>query len=79
LNRLNYFKQLNAPILAGVSRKSMLSKLLDIDASEALNATTAANMLALVGGASILRVHDVKEAIQAVKIYKKYIEAEESE
>ena len=79
LNRLNYFKQLNAPILAGVSRKSMLSKLLDINASEALNATTAANMLALVGGASILRVHDVKEAIQAVKIYKKYIDAEESE
>jgi len=74
LSKLTYLKQLNVPILAGVSRKSMLSKLLGIDASEALNATTAANMLALVGGASILRVHDVKEACQTVEIYKKYIE-----
>ncbi|ADQ80063.1 Dihydropteroate synthase [Paludibacter propionicigenes WB4] len=74
LSKLAYFKQLNVPVLAGLSRKSMLSKLLGIDASEALNATTAANMLALIGGASILRVHDVKEAVQAVEIYKKYIE-----
>ena len=74
LSKLTYFKQLNVPVLAGLSRKSMLSKLLGIDASEALNATTAANMLALIGGASILRVHDVKEAVQTVEIYKKYIE-----
>lgn len=79
LSRLEYFKQLNVPILAGVSRKSMLSKLLEIDATEALNATTAANMLALLGGASILRVHDVKEAVQAITIYKKFIEAKESD
>jgi dihydropteroate synthase len=79
LGKLEYFKQLNVPILAGVSRKSMLTKLLGIDATEALNATTAANMLALIGGASILRVHDVKEAFQAIAIYKKYMEANESE
>lgn len=74
LSKLEYFKQLDVPLLAGVSRKSMLTKLLEIDSTEALNATTAANMLALVGGASILRVHDVKEAQQAVAIYNKYID-----
>ena len=74
LNKLPYFKELNVPLLAGLSRKSMLTKVLGIDATEALNATTAANMLALVGGASILRVHDVKEAMQTVNIYKKYLE-----
>jgi dihydropteroate synthase len=75
LSNLHYFKELNVPILVGISRKSMLTKLLKIDADEALNSTTAANMLALMGGASILRVHDVKEAIQTIAIYKKYIEA----
>jgi dihydropteroate synthase len=58
--------------MAGLSRKSMLYNLLGIDATEALNATTSANMLALMGGASILRVHDVKEAMQAIAIYNKY-------
>ena len=52
----------------------MLTKVLGIDATDALNATTAANMLALMGGASILRVHDVKEAVQTISIYKKYLE-----
>ena len=75
LNRLEYFNLLNVPILAGMSRKSMLTKLLGIDGNEALNATTAANMLALMGGASILRVHDVKEARQTIEIYNKYFEA----
>jgi len=74
LNKLEYFQQLNVPVLAGISRKSMVSTVLKIDANEALNATTAANMLALIGGASILRVHDVKEAIQAIGIYKNYIQ-----
>ena len=74
LNKLEYFQQLNVPILAGLSRKSMITKPLGIDSNDALNATTAANMLALQGGASILRVHDVKEAIQAITIYKKYTE-----
>ncbi|MDR0811364.1 MAG: dihydropteroate synthase, partial [Paludibacter sp.] len=68
LSKLSYFQELNVPILAGISRKSMLCKLLDIEPKDALNATTAANMLALAGGAKILRVHDVKEAKQAVKI-----------
>jgi len=72
LKKLSYFKELNVPILAGLSRKSMIYKLLDTDAEGALNGTTAANMLALMGGASILRVHDVKEAFQAVEIYKAY-------
>jgi dihydropteroate synthase len=74
LNKLEYFQQLNAPVLAGISRKSMVSSVLNIEATEALNATTAANMLALIGGASILRVHDVKEAMQTISIYKKYSE-----
>ena len=75
LNKLQYFNLLNVTILAGMSRKSMLTKLLGIDGNEALNATTAANMLALMGGASILRVHDVKEARQTISIYNKYFEA----
>ena len=72
LNKLQYFKELNVPILVGLSRKSMLYNLLGIDVTEALNATTAANMLALIGGASILRVHDVKEAKQAISIFEKF-------
>lgn len=72
LNRLSYFQQLNVPILAGLSRKSMLYNVLGTDAANALNATTAANMLALVGGASILRVHDVKEAAETIRIFNQY-------
>ena len=68
LKNLSYFKNLDAPILAGVSRKSMLYKTLNISAKEALNATTAANTIALLNGANLLRVHDVKEAVEAVKI-----------
>jgi dihydropteroate synthase len=68
LKNLSLFKSLDAPILAGISRKSMLYKTLDITALQALNATTSANTIALLNGASILRVHDVKEAIEAVKI-----------
>lgn len=68
LKNLALFKSLDAPILAGVSRKSMLYKTLDISAQEALNATTSANTIALLNGATILRVHDVKEAMEAVKI-----------
>lgn len=73
LKHLDVFKQLDKPILVGVSRKSMLYKLLDITQENALNATTAANMIALQNGANILRVHDVKEAMQCVKIYNKTI------
>ena len=75
LNKLHYFKELKMPILVGLSRKSMLYKTLDIEPADALNATTAANVLALQGGASILRVHDVKEAMQAIKIHKSYMQS----
>jgi len=73
LKNLELFKSLDAPILAGVSRKSMLYKTLDISAQEALNATTSANTIALLNGANILRVHDVKEAIEAIKIVEQVI------
>lgn len=68
LKNLSLFNSLDTPILAGISRKSMLYKTLDISAKEALNATTSANTIALLNGANILRVHDVKEAVEAVKI-----------
>jgi dihydropteroate synthase len=71
LKNLALFKSLDVPILTGISRKSMLYKTLDISAQEALNATTSANTIALLNGASILRVHDVKEAVEAVKIVQK--------
>ena len=68
LKNLALFKNLDAPILAGISRKSMLYKPLEITAKTALNATTSANTIALLNGANILRVHDVKEAMEAIKI-----------
>ncbi|MDP2069039.1 MAG: dihydropteroate synthase [Lutibacter sp.] len=68
LTHLELFKNLETPLLAGLSRKGMLYKPLNITADAALNATTAANTVALLHGASILRVHDVKEAVEAVKI-----------
>lgn len=69
LNRLSEFNILGCPILIGLSRKSMLTKPLGITADEALNATTASNVLALDRGAAILRVHDVAAACQARDIY----------
>jgi dihydropteroate synthase len=72
LKNLNIFKNLNVPILAGLSRKSMIYKSLGITAEESLNGTTALNMISLMNGASILRVHDVKEAVQTIQLYKRY-------
>ena len=69
LQNLDVFKMLDKPMLVGVSRKSMLYKLLETTPENALNATTAANMIALQNGAHILRVHDVKEAMECVKIF----------
>lgn len=69
LSKLEELKSLGMPILAGLSRKSMIYKTLGVDASEALNGTTALNMVALKNGANILRVHDVKEAVECVKLY----------
>jgi dihydropteroate synthase len=73
LRNLKLFEVFNSPILAGLSRKSMLCKPLGITPDDALNATTAANMLALQGGAHILRVHDVKEAVQTIKIAERFL------
>ncbi|MDO3694339.1 dihydropteroate synthase [Wenyingzhuangia sp. chi5] len=69
LKNLDYFQQMELPVLTGVSRKSMLYKPLDITSQEALNATTIVNTIALQKGTQILRVHDVKEAVEAVKIF----------
>ena len=71
LQKLPYLQQLGYPLLAGISHKSMLYKLLDVDAAHTLNATTVANTIALMNGANILRVHDVKEAVEAIKIVEK--------
>lgn len=69
LNRLDSFKVFQLPVMAGLSRKSMIWQALDIEAKDALNGTSVANTMALLGGADILRVHDVKEAVEAVKIF----------
>lgn len=68
MQQLSLFKALECPILVGISRKSMLYKLLGTSPEEALNATSVLNTFALLQGADILRVHDVKEAIECVKI-----------
>ena len=68
LRDLAVFNMLDCPTLAGVSRKSMICKVLGVKPAEALNGTTAVNTLALLGGAHILRVHDVKEAREAIEI-----------
>ena len=70
LKHLDLFQQLGCPLLVGFSRKSMLYKLLGTTPSEALNATTVVNTLALTKGARILRVHDVKEAKECIEIFK---------
>ena len=74
LKNLSVFKMLNKPILAGLSRKSAIYKTLDIPVSEALNGSTVLHTLALQNGANILRVHDVKEAREAVVLFQKYSE-----
>jgi len=68
MQQLALFKALECPILVGISRKSMIYKLLDTTPEEALNGTTVLNTFALLHGADILRVHDVKEAVECVKI-----------
>ena len=69
LNKMNLLENLELPILAGLSRKSMIYKTLETSAAEALNGTTVLNTLALSKGASILRVHDVKEATECIKLF----------
>lgn len=68
LARLDTFKSAGQPILAGLSRKSMIQKALEIKPGDALNGTTVLNTIALIKGADILRVHDVKEAVEAIRL-----------
>jgi len=75
LKNLKAFSMLEGALLAGLSRKSTVYKILNITAAEALNGTTALNMLALNNGANILRVHDVKEAVECIKLYNAYKDA----
>ena len=69
--KLDLFKILDLPLLAGVSRKSMIYKSLDIEIKDSLNGTTVLNTLALTKGAKIIRVHDVKEAVECVTLFNK--------
>ena len=71
LQKLELFSMLELPLLAGISRKSMIYKTLENTAEDALNGTTVLNTIALQKGAKILRVHDVKEAVECVKLFNK--------
>lgn len=75
LKKLYVFSITNRPVLVGLSRKSTIYKTLGITVSEALNGTTVLNTMALLNGASILRVHDVKEAKEAITLYNAYKKA----
>jgi len=75
LSHLRSFKASGYPVLVGLSRKSMIYKLLQIKPNEALPATTALHMLSILNGADILRVHDVKEAVQVIKMAETYMKA----
>ena len=77
LNQLQKFRSLGYPLLVGVSRKSMIQKIIDVDAKNALNGTTAIHTIAALKGASILRVHDVKEAVQVFQLVN-YLSQQES-
>ncbi len=70
LKYMHQFQIMDLPILAGVSRKSMICKILDIQPKDALNGTTALNLVALQQGAKLLRVHDVKEATEVIKLWQ---------
>jgi dihydropteroate synthase len=72
LNKMNSLNILNRPIMVGLSRKSTIYKTLGITPGDSLNGTTVLNTLALNNGASILRVHDVKEAAEAIKLFSAY-------
>jgi len=77
LKNLGLFKILECPIMVGISRKSMISKVTGSSSEEALNGTTALHMLALQNGADILRVHDVKEAVEVRKLFQAYTSVQE--
>ncbi|WP_367769553.1 dihydropteroate synthase [Flavobacterium sp. WC2421] len=71
MKKMELFQMLDLPLLVGISRKSMIYKVLETTANEALNGTTFLNTIGLTKGANILRVHDVKEAVECVKLYEK--------
>ncbi len=73
MNHLDLFQELGYPLLVGISRKSMISRLLETTPAEAMNGTTVLNTIALMKGAAILRVHDVKEAVETVKIVERLL------
>lgn len=73
LKNLRQYKSLGYPLLVGFSRKGMINKVLGTKPGDALNGTTTLNTIALLNGADILRVHDVKEAIQAIKLVQEYL------
>jgi dihydropteroate synthase len=75
LHHLELLDAFDLPVLVGVSRKTLIREVLGVSSDEALNGTTAIHAFALTKGAKILRVHDVKEAVQAVKIYNKITQA----
>lgn len=72
LRNLSLFSILKAPLLLGISRKSFIWKTLGVSSDEALNGTTALNAIGLISGASIIRVHDVKEAVQTIRLTEAY-------
>lgn len=72
VKELAHFAVLDCPILVGVSRKSMINKVLGTSPEAALNGTTAVHVLSLLNGANVLRVHDVKEAVQAIQVVEQY-------
>jgi len=72
LRNLSVFNMLNCPVLVGISRKSTIYKTLGTTTDESLNGTTALNTIGLMNGASILRVHDVKEAVEIIKLFTAY-------
>ncbi len=74
LRQLSFFTHLGRPVLVGLSRKSTVYKTLSVTPEEALNGTTVLHTIALLNGANILRVHDVKEAMQAIKLVETYKE-----
>jgi len=75
LRNLSVFNLLNCPVMVGISRKSTIYKTLGITADDSLNGTTVLNTMGLMNGATILRVHDVKEAVEAVKLFNAYRQA----
>ncbi|NER10639.1 dihydropteroate synthase [Muriicola jejuensis] len=77
LRHLSLFRTFGVPVLAGLSRKSMIYKVLGISPAEALNGTTALHMVALEAGANILRAHDVKEAVECITLYQRLRDADQ--